>query len=74
MNYVAKDRMFGGFALVAYPAEYGNSGVKTFIVNHEGQVFEKDLGPRTEQIASRMAEFNPDRTWVRVEPSALETK
>lgn len=66
MNYVANGRMFGGFALVAYPAEYGNSGVKTFVVNHDGDVFEKDLGPRTEQIASRMREFNPDRTWVRV--------
>jgi len=70
-NYVAKGRMFGGFALVAYPAEYGNSGVKTFMVNHDGEVFEKDLGPRTEQIAVRMSEFGPDRTWTKVAAEAL---
>jgi hypothetical protein len=55
--------MIGGFALVAYPAEYGNSGVMTFLVNHAGVVFQKDLGPRTEQLAERMTSFNPDQTW-----------
>jgi hypothetical protein len=58
--------MIGGFALVAYPAEYGNSGVMTFVVNHDGDVFEKDLGARTPVIASRMTEYNPDRTWKKV--------
>ena len=55
--------MIGGFALVAYPAQYGNSGVKTFLVNHDGDVFEKDLGPQTAKIASSMTSFNPDHTW-----------
>jgi hypothetical protein len=55
--------MIGGFALVAYPAEYGNSGAMTFLVNHAGTVFEKDLGLTTAQIAERMTSFNPDQTW-----------
>jgi hypothetical protein len=58
--------MIGGFALVAYPAEYGNSGVMTFLVNHNGAVFEKDLGPQTDRIARRMTAFNPDQTWKKV--------
>jgi hypothetical protein len=66
MNYIANGKMIGGFALVAYPAQYGNSGVMTFLVNHDGQVFQKDLGSRTERIASRMSSFNPDRTWAKV--------
>ena len=60
--YVVNDKMVGGFALVAYPAEYRNSGVMTFIVNHAGTVFQKDLGPNTE----RMTSFNPDKTWQSV--------
>ena len=48
LNYVVKDKMIGGFALIAYPAEYGNSGVMTFMVNHAGTVYQKDLGTRTE--------------------------
>jgi hypothetical protein len=55
--------MIGGFALVAYPAEYRNSGVMTFIVNHAGTVFQKDLGPDTAKLAERMSAFNPDKTW-----------
>jgi hypothetical protein len=58
--------MIGGFALVAYPAEYGNSGIMTFLVSHQGNVYEKDLGPRTGRIAAGMTEFNPDSTWRRV--------
>lgn len=71
IDYVVKDRMIGGFALVAYPAEYGNSGVMTFLVNHTGAVYQKDLGPRTSRIASRMTLFNPDHTWKRVPASDL---
>jgi hypothetical protein len=71
LNYIAGGKMIGGFALVAYPAQYGNSGVMTFMVNHQGQVFQKDLGPKTPQIAARMSSFSPDRTWQRVE--AIET-
>lgn len=66
VDYVVRGRMIGGFALVAYPAEYGNSGVKTFIINHDGVVFEKDLGPRSGAIAERMWSFNPDQTWKKV--------
>jgi hypothetical protein len=58
--------MIGGFGLVAYPAEYGNSGIMTFIINNDGDVYEKDLGPKTERIASRLSEFNPDHTWRKV--------
>jgi hypothetical protein len=55
--------MIGGFAMVAYPAEYGVSGVKSFIVNHRGIVYEKDLGPTTATIAKAMTMFNPDKGW-----------
>jgi len=55
--------MIGGFALVAYPATYANSGVMTFIVNHDGTVYERDLGPDTAKIAKAMSKFNPDKTW-----------
>lgn len=67
MNYVVKGEMIGGFALVAWPAEYGVTGVKTFIVNHRGIVYEKDLGPATATLARQMAQFNPDKTWHAVE-------
>jgi hypothetical protein len=59
-------KMIGGFALVAYPAEYRNSGVMTFIVNHDGTVFQKDLGPQTAELAERMTSFNPDSSWTKV--------
>ena len=63
LNYVVKGKMIGGFALVAWPAEYGVSGVKTFIVNHRGVVYEKDLGPNTAASARQMTRFNPDKSW-----------
>lgn len=66
IDYVVRGKMIGGFALVAYPAEYGNSGVMTFLVNHDGVVFQKDLGPRTALVAERMTLFNPDQTWKKV--------
>ena len=62
-NYVVKGKMIGGFALVAYPAEYGASGVMTFVVNHDGVVYQKNLGKETEKIASAMMKFDPDKTW-----------
>jgi hypothetical protein len=65
VDYVVRGKMIGGFALVAYPASYGSSGIMTFIVNHEGVVYEKDLGPATSAIASKMTKFNPDATWKR---------
>jgi hypothetical protein len=66
-DYVVKGRMIGGFGLVAFPAEYGVSGVMTFIVNHDGVVCEKDLGKVTERVAGAMKKFDPDKTWKRVE-------
>jgi hypothetical protein len=72
VDYVVRGKMIGGFALVAYPAEYGNSGVMTFVVNYAGTIFEKDLGEHTARIAERMTSFNPDQTWRKVDVSALE--
>jgi hypothetical protein len=68
-DYVVNGKMIGGFGLVAYPAEYRNSGVMTFIVNHDGTVFQKDLGPKTDEIAEAMTAFNPDKSWAKVEPA-----
>ena len=67
VDYVVRGNMIGGFALVAYPAEYGNSGVMTFVVNYAGTVFQKDLGERTARLAERMTSFNPDQTWKKVD-------
>ena len=65
-SYLAHGQMMGGFALVAYPARYGVSGVMTFIVNQDGVVYQKDLGPKSAAIARAMKEFNPDSTWKKV--------
>ena len=62
-QYVINGHMVAGFALVAWPAEYGVSGVMTFVVNRNGMVYEKDLGPKTEAVAKAMTLYNPDRTW-----------
>jgi hypothetical protein len=62
-NYVVKGRMILGFALVAYPAEYGNSGVMTFMVNQKGTIYEKNLGKNTKHISEAMKIFDPDKTW-----------
>ncbi|MBP0113449.1 MULTISPECIES: DUF2950 domain-containing protein [Bradyrhizobium] len=67
LNYVVKGKMIGGFGLIAWPAEYGNSGVMTFLVNHDGVVYQKDLGKRTESIAQRITLFDPDQTWKKVD-------
>jgi hypothetical protein len=66
-NYVIDGKMIGGFALVAYPARYGNSGIMTFMVNQNGTVYEKNLGKRTEKIGRTMKTFDPDKTWRKVE-------
>jgi Protein of unknown function (DUF2950) len=65
-SYVVKGKMIGGFAAVAHPAEYGNSGIMTFIVNHDGKVFQKNLGKNTAAVASAMKQYNPDSTWSEV--------
>jgi hypothetical protein len=62
-NYVVKEKMILGFAIIAYPAEYGNSGVMTFIVNQEGIIYQKNLGKNTKRTAEAMKIFNPDKTW-----------
>jgi hypothetical protein len=62
-NYIVDGKMTGGFALVAYPASYRDSGVMTFIVNQDGQVYQKDLGPDTQQLAVAMTAYDPDTTW-----------
>ena len=67
LNYVVKGKMIGGFALVAYPADYGNSGVMTFIVSHSGTIYQKDLGEDTEARARSMTSFDPDKSWKKVE-------
>lgn len=66
MEYIVHGKMIGGFALVAYPADYRNSGVMTFIVNHTGTVYQKDLGPATDKLAARMTAYNPDKSWQKV--------
>ena len=65
-SYLVKGKLIGGFAVVAHPAQYGNSGVMTFIVNHDGKVFQKNLGPNTPSIAKSMKDYNPDKTWTEV--------
>ena len=63
MSYIVKDKMTGGFAFVAYPAEYRNSGVMTFLVDKKGVIYEKDLGPQTVTTAAAITSFNADSTW-----------
>ncbi len=67
VDYVDSGKMVGGFGLVAYPARYGVSGIMTFLVNQAGIVYEKDLGPRTEEIASAVTKYDPDKTWKKAE-------
>jgi hypothetical protein len=66
-DYLAHGRMIGGFALVAYPAQYGVSGVMTFMVNQDGVVYQKDLGPKSAAIARAMKQFDPDSSWKKVQ-------
>jgi hypothetical protein len=67
-SYVAKGKnMIGGFAVVAYPAEYGTSGIMSFMISHDGVVYEKNLGPKTAQLAGAMTEFNPGEGWQKVQ-------
>ena len=66
MDFMVKGAMIGGFALVAAPAEYMVTGVKTFIVSHDGIVHEKDLGDKTLEEFQKMERYNPDSTWTAV--------
>jgi hypothetical protein len=66
-DYIVKGRMIGGFGMVAYPAQYGASGVMTFVVNHDGVVYEKNLGKDTAKVAQAIKLFNPDKSWKKAE-------
>ena len=65
-SYVINGRMIAGFAMVAYPAEYGESGVMTFVVSHNGKVYEKDLGKDSTAIGAKMTTFDPGAGWKEV--------
>ncbi len=66
-DYLINGHFIGGFALIASPAEYGKTGVMTFIVNHYGDVYERDLGPETSKLAAAITEYNPSKDWTAVE-------
>jgi len=66
-KYVINGNMIAGFALIAYPADYGSSGIMTFLVSHQGKVYEKDLGKETHGIAKFMTQYDPDATWMLAE-------
>ena len=74
LAYVIDGTMIGGFALVAVPAEYKVTGVKTFLVSHSGIVYEKDLGPDSLKIAKEMVEYNPDKSWRRTNDELLSQR
>jgi len=71
-DYVVRGNQIGGFAIVAYPAQYRNSGVMTFLVNHDGTVYQKDLGIKTAEKAKAMTQFDPDKTWNKVEEKPIQ--
>ena len=68
-DYVIGGRMRAGFAAIAWPARYGDSGIMSFMINHDGQIYQKDLGPKTSSIARAMTRFNPDASWSKVDES-----
>ena len=63
LNYIVDGKMIGGVALIAWPVEYGSTGIQTFIVNHQGLVYAKDLGPDTVNVAGAITTFDPDKSW-----------
>ncbi|HXX53388.1 MAG TPA: DUF2950 domain-containing protein [Thermodesulfovibrionales bacterium] len=67
LNYIVDGRMIRGFGLLAYPAEYGVSGIMSFVVNHSGVVYEKDLGSKTKEAAKAMTKYDPDKKWKKIE-------
>lgn len=69
-EYLVNGKMIGGFALIAWPAEYGNSGIMSFMVSHEGVLYEKDLGEESAKVAQAMGAFDPGSGWQKVEPPA----
>lgn len=71
-DYLINGYMIGGYALVAWPVEYGRTGVATFLLNHNGKIFERDLGEGTDNQVRAMTTFDPDRNWKEVSPSGLD--
>ena len=65
-SYIINGHLIGGFAMIAWPADYGKTGVMTLLVNHYGDVYQKDLGPNTAVLAAGMSEYNPDSSWSKV--------
>jgi hypothetical protein len=78
MNYLSDGNLTGGFALVAYPERWDQSGIMTFIVNQDGKVFQRNLGEKTSRVAVAMKDYNPDSKWTLVPdegvPSAVSEK
>jgi hypothetical protein len=70
-DYVVNGHLIGGFAVMAYPADHGNSGIMTFIVNQDGVLYQRDLGNDTAKAAARISAFNPDSHWTKVDPNEL---
>jgi hypothetical protein len=68
LDYLVRGKMIGGFALVAYPASYGDSGVMTFLVSHDGTIYQRDLGPGTKNAAVALKSFNPGHGWTKLDP------
>ncbi len=67
MDYVINDKLIGGYAVVAWPVNYGSSGIMTFITNYNGDVYQKDLGDDTDKLARALTEYNPDSSWKKAE-------
>ena len=67
VNYIVDGKMTAGFAFVAYPVEYGSSGVMSFVADKLGTIYEKDLGPNTTKLAQAMTAYDPDSTWHKAE-------
>ena len=68
MDYMVGGKLIGGFAIVAWPADYDNSGIMTFIMSHEGKVYQRDLGEDTAKTAMSMSAYDPGPEWKKVEP------
>ncbi len=67
LDYLVRGKLFGGFAVIAWPAKYANSGIMTFIVNHDGVVYQRDLGEDTAARAAKITRFDPDKSWKRAQ-------
>jgi hypothetical protein len=62
-DYIINGNMIAGFGLLAFPVQYGASGIMTFMMNHQGKIYQKDLGSKTAEVVQKIKEYNPDATW-----------